>query len=38
MFRVIAPDAEKIRVSLGGRLELTKGSDGIWPGVTRNRS
>ncbi len=33
MFRVIAPDAQKVRVSLGG-LELTKGPDGIWSGTT----
>src|SRR5262245_34533602 len=34
MFRVIAPDAQKVRVSLGGGLELTKGPDGIWFGKT----
>src|SRR5690242_12175655 len=34
MFRVIAPDAQKVRVSLGGGLELTKGPDGIWSGTT----
>jgi len=34
MFRVIAPDAQKVRVSLGGGLELTKGPDGIWSGIT----
>jgi enterochelin esterase family protein len=33
MFRVIAPDAQKVRVSLGG-LELAKGPDGIWSGTT----
>jgi enterochelin esterase family protein len=34
MFRVIAPDAQKVRVSLSGGLELTKGPDGIWSGTT----
>jgi enterochelin esterase family protein len=34
MFRVVAPDAQKVRVSLGGGLELTKGPDGIWSGTT----
>jgi len=34
MFRVIAPDAQKVRVSLGGGTELTKGPDGIWSGTT----
>jgi enterochelin esterase-like enzyme len=29
-FRVIAPDAQKVRVSLGGGLDMTKGPDDIW--------
>lgn len=37
-FRVHAPDAKSVRVSLGGRerggFELTKGEDGYWTGVT----
>ena len=35
LFRVIAPDAQKVVVSLGGGTELTKGPDGIWSGVTK---
>jgi len=35
LFRVIAPDAHKVVVSLGGGTELTKGPDGIWSGTTR---
>jgi enterochelin esterase-like enzyme len=34
LFRVIAPDAQKVRVSLGGGLDLTKGPDGIWSVTT----
>ena len=34
LFRVIAPDAQKVRVSLGGGLEMTKGPDGIWTVTT----
>jgi enterochelin esterase-like enzyme len=33
MFRVIAPNAQSVRVSLGG-LTLTKGPDNIWSGTT----
>jgi enterochelin esterase family protein len=33
MFRVIAPNAQTVRVSLGG-LNLTKGPDNIWSGAT----
>lgn len=35
LFRVIAPDAQKVIVSLGGGTELTKGPDGIWSGTTK---
>lgn len=38
-FRVEAPDAKMVRVSLGGiergGFELTKGKDGVWIGVTQ---
>jgi enterochelin esterase family protein len=34
MFRVNAPDAQKVRVSLGGGLEMTKGPDGFWSVTT----
>jgi enterochelin esterase-like enzyme len=38
-FRVEAPDAKAVRVSLGGierdGFELTKGEDGVWTGVTQ---
>jgi enterochelin esterase-like enzyme len=38
-FRVTAPDAKAVRVSLGGiergGFELTKGEDGVWTGVTQ---
>ena len=33
MFRVVAPNAQTVRVSLGG-LNLTKGPDNIWSGAT----
>ena len=36
MFRVIAPEAQKVRVSLGGGTDLTKGPDGIWSGTTQS--
>ncbi|SRR5579871_93151 len=29
-FRVSAPDAQKVQVSLGGRHDMTKGADGLW--------
>src|SRR3954447_4426925 len=32
-FRVFAPDAQSIRVSLGNTT-LTKGEDGVWTGTT----
>lgn len=32
-FRVVAPEAESVRVSLGDTA-LTKGDDGVWTGVT----
>jgi enterochelin esterase family protein len=35
LFRVIAPDAHKVVVSLGGGTELTKGPDGIWSGASK---
>jgi enterochelin esterase-like enzyme len=35
LFRVIAPEAQKVRVSLGGGTELTKGPDGIWSGTSK---
>ncbi len=38
-FRIKAPEAESVRVSLGGRqrggFALTKGEDGVWTGVTQ---
>ena len=34
MFRVNAPDAQKVRVSLGGGLDMTKGPDGFWSVTT----
>ena len=38
-FRINAPDAKSVRVSLGGLqrggFELTKGDDGLWTGVTQ---
>jgi enterochelin esterase family protein len=34
MFRVQAPDAQKVRVSLGGGLDMTKGPDGVWSVTT----
>lgn len=38
-FRVQAPDAKSVRVSLGGLqrggFELTKGEDGVWAGVSQ---
>src|ERR1022692_2035421 len=29
-FRVSAPDAQKVQVGLGGRHDMTKGTDGLW--------
>ncbi len=38
-FRVVAPQAQSVRVSLGGRerggFALEKGEDGVWTGVTQ---
>ncbi len=38
-FRITAPDAQNVRVSLGGLqrggFALTKGEDGVWTGVTQ---
>jgi len=34
-FRVVAPGAQSVRVSLGGGTQLTKGENGIWTGATR---
>jgi enterochelin esterase family protein len=30
LFRVLAPDAQKVSVSLGGGLNMTKGPDNVW--------
>jgi enterochelin esterase-like enzyme len=30
MFRVVAPDAQKVRVRLGQGFDMTKGPDGLW--------
>ncbi len=30
MFRVVAPDAQKIQVSLGKRYDMTKDAEGVW--------
>jgi len=32
-FRVMAPDAKKVQVRLGGGHDLTKGEDGLWTGT-----
>jgi hypothetical protein len=34
MFRVIAPDAQKVTVRIGRGFDMTKGSDGIWTVTT----
>ena len=34
MFRVIAPNAQKVSVRIGQEFDLTKGSDGIWSVTT----
>lgn len=34
MFRVAAPDAEKVRVSAGGGVDMAKRSDGLWYATT----
>src|SRR5262245_25123088 len=33
-FRIVAPQAQSVRVSLGGGTPLTKGEDGAWVGTT----
>jgi len=33
-FRVVAPDASSVSVSLGGGTPLAKGADGVWTGTT----
>src|SRR4051812_40658532 len=30
LFRVVAPDAQKVRVRMGPGFDMTKGPDGIW--------
>jgi enterochelin esterase family protein len=34
-FRVKAPDAQKVQVSVGATYDLTKGADGVWSGTTK---
>ncbi len=34
MFRVAAPDAQKVRVRVGGGFDMTKGPDGLWYATT----
>ena len=34
-FRVVAPEAKSVSVSLGGGTPLTKGDDGVWVGTTK---
>ena len=34
MFRVVAPDAQKVTVRLGPGVELAKGPDGLWYGTS----
>src|SRR6476660_1158071 len=34
LFRVVAPDAQKVRVRVGGGFDMTKGPDGIWTVTT----
>jgi hypothetical protein len=34
MFRVAAPDAEKVRVRIGSGFDMTKGPDGLWYATT----
>ena len=33
-FRVAAPDAQKVRVRVGGGFDMTKGADGLWYATT----
>jgi len=34
MFRVVAPDAQKVRVQVGRGFDMTKGPDGVWTVTT----
>lgn len=34
IFKVKAPDAQKVQVDLGGKLDLVKDADGFWNGTT----
>jgi hypothetical protein len=34
MFRVAAPDAQKVRVRLGQGFDMTKAADGLWYATT----
>jgi enterochelin esterase-like enzyme len=34
-FRIVAPQAQSVRVSLSGGTPLTKSADGVWVGTTR---
>ena len=34
LFRVVAPDAQKVRLRIGPGFDMTKGSDGIWSVTT----
>jgi enterochelin esterase family protein len=34
MFRVVAPDAQKVTVRIGRGFDMTKGSDGVWTVTT----
>lgn len=34
MFRVVAPDAQKVRVRLGPGFDMSKGPDGLWYATT----
>jgi hypothetical protein len=34
MFRVVAPDAQKVTVRIGRGFDMTKGPDGIWAVTT----
>src|SRR5665213_2038770 len=34
MFRIKAPDAQKVQIDLGRKYDLTKGADGFWTTTT----
>lgn len=34
LFRVVAPDAQKVRVRVGPGFDMTKGPDGVWSATT----